>query len=210
MRSHSTARGRWCAAGIGAAWIVALSAGWVLLTQYQMTPGPSQASAASWPAGMTDPRLPDTLRIQLDRELPTLLMFVHPQCPCSSASVEELARLMARRAGAVKAHVLFYKPQNEPAGWAKSSLWDSVAAIPGVTASIDHNATTARRFGARTSGQVMLYDRTGRLLFRGGITGSRGHAGDNAGLEAVEKLLDHPNDSPAQISVTPVFGCELY
>ena len=33
---------------------------------------------------------------------------------------------------------------------------------------------------AWTSGETMLYDASGRLVFAGGITGSRGHGGDNA------------------------------
>ena len=61
-------------------------------------------------------------------------------------------------------------------------------------------------FGAFTSGQVFLYGTSGELLFSGGITGSRGHEGDNAGRDAVESLLDRRN-APAH---TPVFGCSLF
>ena len=58
--------------------------------------------------------------------------------------------------------------------------WRSAAAIPGVTVHVDHDGGEARRFGAETSGFVVLYDAHGELLFAGGITTGRGQAGDNA------------------------------
>jgi hypothetical protein len=70
----------------------------------------------------------------------------------------------------------------------------------------DLNGALARRFGAETSGYVLLYDAGGRLLFRGGITAGRGHAGDNAGMSAVVALVRGESISQAQ---TPVYGCSL-
>jgi len=40
-------------------------------------------------------------------------------------------------------------------------------------------------FGAETSGDVLLYDIHGAIAIQGGITGSRGHAGDNAGENTI-------------------------
>jgi hypothetical protein len=45
------------------------------------------------------------------------------------------------------------------------------------------------------------------LIFSGGLTGSRGHAGDNAGRASVIALLDH--GTPSRRS-TSVFGCSLF
>ena len=112
-------------------------------------------------------------------------MLVHPQCPCSRASVSELAKLMAHAQGKVVAHVLFAKPEGAPADWTVGELWNAVSAIPGVHAQCDEGGMEARRFGAETSGQTMLFDAAGRLLFRGGITAARGHAGANAGSAAI-------------------------
>jgi hypothetical protein len=70
----------------------------------------------------------------------------------------------------------------------------------------DPDGREARRLGVMTSGHVLLYDRAGRLLFTGGITGSRGHEGDNVGCESVIRLLRgeggarHRND---------IFGCSV-
>ncbi len=49
--------------------------------------------------------------------------------------------------------------------------------------------------------------RSGTLLFSGGITGARGHAGDNAGRAAIVALLNQLN--PAT-TATNVFGCSLF
>lgn len=53
----------------------------------------------------------------------------------------------------------------------------------------------------------MLYGADGRLLFSGGITGSRGHSGDNEGRRAIVSLL---TGEGAYKSDTPVFGCSLF
>jgi hypothetical protein len=69
---------------------------------------------------------------------------------------------------------------------------------------IDANGAVARRFGVRVSGQTMLFDASGRLRFSGGITGARGHAGDNDGLRTLAAVVDAPLGSPRY---TSVFGC---
>jgi len=70
----------------------------------------------------------------------------------------------------------------------------------------DDNGADAAVFDAATSGQTMLYDAGGRLMFSGGMTGARGHSGDNAGRTALTALI---NDGRSDTSRTPVFGCLL-
>jgi hypothetical protein len=89
----------------------------------------------------------------------------------------------------------------------QTDLLASAAAIPGVVVVRDDEGVEAGRFRAATSGQTMLYDTAGTLLFSGGITSARGHAGDNAGREAVVSLLT--TDEAAR-KETPVFGCPLF
>ena len=50
-------------------------------------------------------------------------MLTHPHCPCSRASIGELARLMAQAQGRVTAYVLFIKPAGSPEDWENSDLW---------------------------------------------------------------------------------------
>jgi hypothetical protein len=71
----------------------------------------------------------------------------------------------------------------------------------------DVDGLEARSFGAATSGQTLLYDKRGALLFSGGITGARAHQGDNVGRRSLVALLNGgPNERPG----TSVFGCSLF
>jgi hypothetical protein len=69
---------------------------------------------------------------------------------------------------------------------------------------VDVGGTEHRRFGARVSGEVYLFQTDGQLVFHGGITAGRGHAGDNLGRSAVESFLREGVLPP---ETTPVFGC---
>ena len=181
-----------------AGWLCAIVAGLRLILIYENTPGRSASSSSSWPADSQIQRTPG---------LPTLVTLVHPHCPCSRASVGELARLMASAKGLVSANVIFVKPRDFPEDWEKTDLWDSAAMIPGVRLSVDEEGIEARRFGSQTSGQVMLYSADGILLFSGGITASRGHSGDNDGRTAIMSFL---TKGSAEQQGTPVFGCPLF
>jgi hypothetical protein len=131
---------------------------------------------------------------------------LHPECPCSRATVAELARLMARVGDRIDVHVLFVRPAGlarDPVG---SPLWKSVALIPDVDLRVDDGGVTAARFGAVTSGQVLLYDVEGSLRFAGGITSSRGHEGDSDGLDALEGATRGARGH----ATASVFGCSLF
>jgi len=135
-----------------------------------------------------------------------MLMFVHPRCPCSTASLAELAAIVERNQKRVATEVVFVKPHGAGQGWERTPLWDQAANIPGLRVVVDEGAL-AGQFGAQTSGYVVLYDANGRLLFNGGITRSRGHEGESAGRRAICTLLSA--ETPAERQ-TPVFGCPLF
>jgi len=132
-------------------------------------------------------------------------MFAHPRCPCTRASISEMNRLLARCEN-LSAHVLFIKPSSTPTNWTETASWKNAEAIPGVDVLVDPDGREARRFGAESSGYVVVYDKVGQLLFHGGITGARGLEGDNAGEELIAKFLS--GEKPERAS-TPVFGCSL-
>jgi hypothetical protein len=134
-------------------------------------------------------------------------MLAHPRCPCTRASMSELAKIMARLQGKVRAYVLFLKPQDSGADWDDTDLRRSASEIPGVTVLSDLDGAEARRFGAETSGHTLLFDPGGQLLFSGGITESRGHAGGNDGESAIVSLV---NNHSADRAKTFVFGCSLF
>jgi hypothetical protein len=150
---------------------------------------------------------PEASRLERDRSQPVLVMFIHPHCSCSRASLGELERLIAECQGRFRAHLLFIQPDGTPAGWADTDLWRRAAAIPGANVSLDAAGAEARRFGSETSGHVVLYAPDGRLLFHGGITIARGHEGDSPGRAALRSLLRGEDTTPALV---PVFGCALF
>lgn len=178
-------------------WCPVVGIGLVTLLSYSNTPGPSAVSPAEWPIDSA---------IQPPAGRPMLVMFAHPQCPCSTASVAELARIMARSHDAVDAVVFVFAPSDAPPDWTRTSLRDRAAAIPGVRVLEDHDAIEARRFGVFTSGQTILYDGQRRRVFSGGITAMRGHQGDNDGEDTIVEILDGGHASRRS---TPVFGCIL-
>jgi hypothetical protein len=114
---------------------------------------------------------------------------------------------MAHAQGLVNANVFFVKPREFSEEWGKTDLWNSATSIPGVKVMIDEDGVEAGLFRSLTSGQVMLYGTNSRLLFTGGITSSRGHAGDNAGRSAILSWLTSGSAATKQ---TAVFGCPLF
>lgn len=180
-----------------ALWLPAVSFGFWVLCWYSSAPGRPATPPLEWPAGAPIPRT---------RERATLLIFAHPQCPCSRASIGELAVIMARSIEKPDTHVFFYLPAAQAGGWVKTDLWRSATAIPGVHAVEDRDGASARLFGASTSGQALLYDRRGHLVFGGGITAFRGHSGGSYGRDAILALLR--NGDPER-HTAPVFGCSL-
>ena len=150
---------------------------------------------------------PGATRLARTPGQPTLVLLAHPQCTCTRASLGELAEALARATIQPKTYVLFLKPGSFSDEWAESDLWRTAAALPNVTVVRDDDGVEARRFGVSTSGQTLLYDTNGALLFSGGITGARAHRGDNEGRQAIVDLL---NRGSSARSTTKVFGCGLF
>src|SRR5688572_26021015 len=171
-------------------WGISLVAGFAALTIHQMQPGdPGRPPKRGGPS----PRM-------------RLLLFAHPHCPCTRATVEELDRLMTSCRDRLDVVVYILRPVSKLAEWAKTPLYSRASRIDGVTVKFDDDGVSAQRYGALTSGQVLLYSARGLLLFSGGITASRGHEGDNAGRDAITELV---LTGKTKLSATPVYGCAL-
>jgi hypothetical protein len=184
-----------------ALWLQAVVFGFRMLWQYSATPGHPASPPISWPK-----RAPFERR----NGKATLVMFVHPQCPCSRASLGELAIIAAHSQEHLDAVIFFYRPAKRASDWARTDLWQTAAHINNVRAFEDPDAQAAQTFGAFTSGQTLLYGSDGKLLFKGGITASRGHSGDNAGRRVIGALLNGEAIAQNRLPIiTPVFGCSL-
>jgi hypothetical protein len=178
-------------------WLAIAVAGTWGLMIYEYIPGQDRGIPATWPSSSGIPRAPN---------LSTLVMFAHPDCPCTRASIGELAVLMTHCQNLARVYVIFLQPAGSGPDWLHTDLWRSAEEIPGVVVRKDEQGREAGYFQASTSGRVVLYDARGKLLFTGGITSSRGHDGDSAGLSALMKLLHH---EATPVRETPVFGCSL-
>jgi hypothetical protein len=182
-------------------WLLGVGAGMSVLWGYANSPGRAGKALHRWPP-------------EIDRApgRASLVFFVHPHCPCSRASVRELALITARCQGGLDARVLFVEPAGLSREWTRTDLWYEASAIPGVEVITDHGGASARRFGVETSGHGLLYGAGGDLLFSGGITAARGHSGDNRGRSTIISLLTDQTATalgragPVQ---TFVFGCPL-
>ncbi len=187
-----------------AVWLGAAGAGLAGLWRYSLTPGPSGEAPREWPRESSLARSPAGH---------TLIMFLHPECPCSRASLDELSVLLAHSSGKITPRVVFYLPAEKRLEWADTPLQRKAREIPRVTCVADRDSREARLFGAKCSGDTFLYDSAGRLEFHGGITAARGHAGDNAGRAAIQNLANRsgtPRDrQDAPPAAAPVFGCPL-
>lgn len=167
---------------------------------YKTRPGMASVSTAT--------RFPASAGFELDKKAPfSLILFAHPKCDCSSASLHELQRILDGAGAKVSAKVVLSIPPGRDEAWAKSKLWEEASVAPGVTALFDHGGKMAFRFGARTSGEAFLYSQSGQLLFRGGLTESRGHIGESPGGRAIASIAE---GRPEALSFTPTFGCALF
>ncbi|MFT3694241.1 MAG: hypothetical protein QM831_13935 [Kofleriaceae bacterium] len=143
-----------------------MSAGVVSIRDYATTRGAEAEAPRAWPVESQLQRTPFGA---------TVVMFVHPDCPCTRASKAELAKIQA-------------------------------SAPPTTKFIVTPVVAEATRFGAKTSGDVVVYDVAGQLQFHGGITATRGHVGPSRGHDLVDDLI---HGRVTGSFTAPVFGCAL-
>jgi hypothetical protein len=149
--------------------------------------------------------LPADLGVPSSHGKPQLLLALHPRCPCSRATVSELAKILSRVPSACEVTVLMFKPPDEPDSWLEGALFEACRRMH-CKVRPDPGGRLAASLGSLTSGVVVLYDARGKLRYQGGITSSRGHEGDNAGERAIIDILQGHRDSHRSM---PVFGCPI-
>src|SRR5688572_6142802 len=152
-------------------WSAAVIAGIQRIWSYEGTPGAQLSVPQTWPGSSL---------VTIDRERATLMMFVHPLCVCTRASLGELREAFDTTHGAPAVWIVLLSPPAMAKGW-EESIANIAERIPEAKIVTDVDGRAADTFGASTSGYVVVYDWKGRLAFSGGITGARGHAGDNDG-----------------------------
>jgi hypothetical protein len=187
----------WLAVLFAIMWLIVAALGQRAILKYDYAAAAPGTPPEKWPITTKIPRTPGHSSI---------VIVAHPHCPCTRATVEELARLMAVLHNRVTATVVFIRPPGFSEDWEKTDLWHDAARIPGVSVLSDANGVEASLFGAQASGQTMLYDTAGNLRFSGGITPSRGHAGDSPGRSSILSIVNTGNSDRSN---TSVYGCSL-
>jgi hypothetical protein len=182
------------------AWGAIVLGGNVLVWRYERTPGARANAPLRWPPE-------SALAAPTGRS--RLLVFAHPGCPCTRATLDELREILSQDGARVDATIVFVDPPNAPADFdgAGGTNRALAASIPGLGVVTDGDGREARRFGARVSGEVLVFARSGDLIFNGGVTAGRGHEGDNPGRRRVISLLETGRADRADADV---FGCELF
>jgi hypothetical protein len=176
-------RGR---AVLTACWLVSVIGTGVQGLGFDKAPGSPGRVQAEWPAVEPQPA---------DR--PTLLLFAHPKCPCTSAALDELDDTLRRCATRPRVTIYFVCPPGVPATWECGRNWDKALGVGGCRVERDADGRLARSFGVETSGHALLFTAGGSLRFSGGV---RSHPPDLSGL------LD--SDGPPVRA--DVFGCPLF
>src|ERR1700722_14905472 len=114
----------------------------ISLTRHQFTPGRSA--------------LPGAMRsASIDGSSPVLLTFLHPQCPCSRATLSELGLALEQANRPADVPIYFYKPRRESGSWVQGDLWNVAHRIDVARIMVDEDGRAANQWGARTSGEVL-------------------------------------------------------
>lgn len=136
-----------------------------------------------------------------------LQVFLHPECTCSRASLEELTRL-ERDLGAHMEVAIYISTRLPREQTLQSTLYQKAMRNANWTVKLDLEAQIASAMEAYTSGACFLYDPNGQLAFAGGVTASRGHEGPSAGQVAIRNAI-LSSSTPSTLAQTPVYGCEI-
>ncbi|QDV47128.1 hypothetical protein Enr13x_70370 [Stieleria neptunia] len=181
--------------------------GFIQLTDYSSRPG----RAGQAPRQLTDLALleaswtGDVPGIPLG-EMPTLLVFYHPKCPCTAATVRVLERLQPRFKPTLRIIAVAYCPPDQDDAWIESRTTTALSNLTGTQTVIDRGGKLSEQFGALVSGHLLLYGADGRLTFSGGITPYRGHEGDSPSSLDLLRRINAPPDDCGQWAV---FGCSI-
>jgi len=180
---------------LGLVWGVLVTGGALALTANAGRGSVAERAPASWVDNPYATRATDRA---------TVLVFIHPHCPCSRATLRELERDLAAGAPAA-VHVFFVQPRGADSGFEKGPLWDQASAIKGVKLHVDAGGVFAAQLGATLSGHVLVFDAAGERTFAGGITPARAHEGESGARQAFIASLA----SDSRQATTTTFGCLL-
>ena len=95
-------------------WLGLVLVGLWKINQYSNTPGESARASQ---------RLPSISGVAVSSGLATLVLFLHPKCGCSKATLGELAQLVPKISAKSKVNIVFLKPDGFTDADVRGSLW---------------------------------------------------------------------------------------
>lgn len=183
-------------------WIAIVITGFAMLAVYSNTP-----SELGEPPSLNHVQLSEAAWRKSVAGTPYhLVMAIHPQCPCTLASIAQLDRLLAKCNEGVACTVLVFQPSDHPETWNETTLVANAQRLPRTQVVIDRDGEMIQRLQLKTSGAVVVYSEAGETLFSGGLTPSRGHEGDSLGCDSILSLV---RKGSTELVSCPVYGCPL-
>ena len=136
---------------------------------------------------------------------PQLVMFLHPGCACSKASLAELGRLIAL-APELSVQLVFMRTPKLEKLFKENPLISKAKTLPRTEIIFDEQGEEAKVFGAETSGHSFFYNEKSELVFNGGLTMARGHEGESVGKDSILAYFK----GQKSIKDSTVFGCDIF
>lgn len=175
---------------------------------FSFTPGKSSQFKSDFPMQSTLSVIPSKYN---------LYVFIHPKCGCSVATLDNLKSLAHKQSylsDLMQIHVILYDPSESPKDWLDSQTVKDIqswASQYPVIVKHDKSLQEFKLFDAQTSGQSFLFDQNRRLVFSGGLTEERGHAGPSSSVNYILSVLSNKQSSTNQrlpaAFTTDTFGC---
>jgi hypothetical protein len=186
---------------VGACWLTMCVAGSYLATRYEYAPGRLSPGCGSWPTNT---------RLQRSSQRLTVVAFLHPRCACTAATVKQLVTAIQQQPDAQLVAVTFVPPEPDPGPeWKDGAYVQSLrAGVPSALIVQDPGGLEAQHFRVATSGSILVYDRMGKEVFRGGITDRRGGEENNPALrQFIRTLVEEQAQGPSR--TWAVYGCPI-
>jgi hypothetical protein len=206
MPQSHRAQASWLVGVLIVVWLGVVTAGWCCIARYEFSTNEpaTHGRVTQWPADC---------ELERPNGSPKFVVFLHPKCPCSRASLFELRRILADATAnnlpAPDVLVVATVPLEADADWLATHTMTQAAEINRGRIFVDRGGSVAARFGATTSGLTMYFDASGSCRYAGGITVSRGHEGHSAGGDRLAELLRGEPIAANALGEMPVFGCRL-
>lgn len=141
------------------------------------------------------------------RNIPNLILFVHPRCPDTMATVRQLRNTLFNNKKQVSVRMVVLCPRGCSDSWYETPLLEEANRIPGLEIVLDYGGVLTKKYGVISSGTMLVYDQKSLLTFQGGITPASGHEGKCPGQRSLEQSLAGQLPDARQ---TLVFGCQLF